>query len=62
MNDHFPHLLDLIRLGKRAARLEVQDLVHVRTREDMVTASYPLREAETQEESLQIGEPDVGIR
>jgi len=61
LNDDLPHLFDLIWLGERAARLEIQDLQHIRTSESMVAAVPPFLETETHEEGLQVVEPDVGV-
>jgi hypothetical protein len=41
--------------------LDVQDLGHIRPREDMMAPLDPLREAEGRKERSQIAETDVGV-
>jgi len=54
-------LLDLIRFGKRASRLEVQNLGDIRPSEDVVAALYPFGKAKSQKERAQVAEADIGV-
>src|ERR1035441_7663982 len=49
------------KLGKRAARLHVQDLRDTRSRKDVVTTSHALTEPKRGQQRPQIVEPDVGV-
>src|SRR5258706_7969140 len=56
------HLLDLIGLRLAiAARLEIHDLAHARSAEDVVAALDVLAEAQPQQQAGQVREPDVLI-
>lgn len=62
MNYYLSHLLYLIRLGKRTERLQIQDLGHIRTGEDVMTALDSFGETEMDEERLQISKTNVCVR
>lgn len=52
----------LIWLGLAALALQVDELLHSRLDEDVVTAARPLLKAESPKEVAQISEPDVRVR
>ena len=62
MQDHFPHLLNLIGFCLRVSGLQIQDLVDSVHREDVVIAPDPLRESKPLEQHAQTVERDIGIR
>ena len=59
--DHFPDLLDLIRLGVRPPWLEVQDFLHTIHPEDVVVASDSAAEPEALHQGTQAVEGDVRV-
>jgi hypothetical protein len=54
-------LLDLIGFHLATSRLEVENLRNPVPSEDMMAGSYPLDEAQTEEESPEFLEADVGV-
>lgn len=60
-DDHGANLLDLIRLGHGAARLQIQNLRDLRLRKDLATPFRMLTETEGLEERTQVIETDVGV-
>jgi hypothetical protein len=54
-----PHLIRLCL--STIARLEVEDLLYIRTREDVMVAAYPLLKSKPPEQRAEFCEPDVPI-
>jgi hypothetical protein len=57
-----PHLLDRVGLCLIIPWLEIQDLLNIIPRKDMVAPLDPFLESEPSQETAQILKPDIGVR
>jgi hypothetical protein len=61
-HDNPADLLDLIRLGLATSGLEIQDLGHAVSGEDMMVTANPLGEAQMDQQRAEVIEADVRVR
>jgi hypothetical protein len=62
LNEHSPNLFDLVWLCQRTPWLQVKNVVNAFSREDVVAALDPLREAKTPEKNTEVVESNASIR
>jgi hypothetical protein len=60
-NQDAANLLDLLRFRQGSSRLEIENLNHTITGENMVASSEALSESKAAEQIAQLAEPDVRI-
>src|SRR5262245_7198469 len=62
VDDHFPYLLDLIRLGFAAARLKVQEFWYAVAGENVVIAADAFGEAQVAQQRTKVIESNTVVR